>query len=473
MQNQFDDTICAPATGSGGAIAVIRVSGPQAIALTDCLFSGGKPLADAAGYSLHFGTIRDGEGVLVDEVLVSLFRAPHSYTGEDAVEISCHASDYIVSRILALLVSGGARMAEPGEFTKRAFLNGKMDLAQAEAVADLIASQTAASHRIAINQLKGGFSDELAAMRTEMLQLASLLELELDFSEEDVAFADRQRLSELVEAVLGQIRRLIGSFRLGNAIKNGVPVAIVGNTNSGKSTLLNTLLGEDRAIVSSIPGTTRDTVEETLTLDGVLFRFIDTAGLRESNDEIERIGIGRSYEKLSSADLILAVLDLSAPQESIRVSIEDIVSRCNSNQRVIFLLNKVDVVSSSTIASIRVILSPYLTEDRGAFVLSAKQRLGIDDLLLAITEKYRSLQTGAETTLVSNVRHLEALQNAESALSRVREGLGNPDDPASALPSDLLAQDLREALWHLASIVGEVTTDEILGNIFQKFCIGK
>ena len=291
MQQLFDNTICAPATARGGAIAVIRVSGLHAIRYVDSIFSGRTSLADAPGYSIHYGEIHEADGTLLDEVVVTVFRAPHSYTGENSVEIACHGSEYIVTRILSLLLAGGAKMAAPGEFTQRAFLHGKMDLSQAEAVADVIAAQTAAAHRIAMKQLKGGFSNELSGMREELLHLASLIELELDFSEEEVEFADRTQLRELVGKVLAHCEKLIESFRLGNAIKNGVPVAIVGNTNAGKSTLLNALLGENRAIVSDIPGTTRDTVEETLNLDGVLFRFIDTAGLRQSDDTIEQIGI--------------------------------------------------------------------------------------------------------------------------------------------------------------------------------------
>ena len=464
----FDHTIVAPATARGGAIAVIRVSGNDALPCVDRIFRGKTPLAEARGYSLHFGTLHEADGTLLDEVLVSVFRAPHSYTGENAAEIACHGSDYIVSRILDLLLQNGAKMAAPGEFTQRAFVHGKMDLSQAEAVADLIAAQTAAAHRIALKQLKGSFSDELAGMRAELLHLASLMELELDFSEEEVEFADRFQLRELVEMVLAHCRKLIESFRLGNAIKNGVPVAIVGNTNSGKSTLLNALLGENRAIVSDIAGTTRDTIEETCNLDGVLFRFIDTAGLRESEDTIERIGIERAYEKLSAAQLVLAVLDLKQPPETLLASATDIAGRVSDEQQLVFLLNKADAVPDASVDAAREALAPLLFRpDRQLFVISAKSGAGLDALRIALATTWLNLDTAAETTLVTNTRHLEALRNAAAALTRVRDGL------QTSLPTDLVAQDLREALYHLASIVGEVSNNEILSNIFQNFCIGK
>ena len=467
----FNHTIVAPATPRGGAIALVRVSGPDAIACVDPCFQGRTPLSAAAGYSLHYGSICEPDGTLIDDVVVSVFRAPHSYTGENAVEIACHGSDYIVSRLLALLLRNGAKMAMPGEFTQRAFLNGKMDLSQAEAVADLIGAQTAAAHRIALRQLKGGFSDELAVMRVELLHIASLMELELDFSEEDVEFADRVRLRELVAVVLSHIERLADSFRLGNAIKNGVPVAIVGNTNAGKSTLLNAMVGEERAIVSDIPGTTRDTIEETFTLGGVLFRFIDTAGLRESDDAIERIGIDRAYEKLAAAQLVLVLLDLTAPQPEWLASAQAIAQRATGDQQLFFLLNKADAVSDEAVASARDALSPFLLPGRHCFSLSAKTRSGLDALEQALAAAWQDLDIASETTLVTNARHAEALRHAAAALRRLEEGIGNASTPA--LPTDLLAQDLREALYHLGSIVGEVSNNEILENIFKHFCIGK
>lgn len=466
--DHFENTIAAPSTARGGAVAVVRVSGPEALDCVDRIFSGKSALAQAKGYSLHFGSIREADGSLIDEVLVSVFRAPHSYTGENAVEIACHGSDYIVSRILARLLENGVKMAAPGEFTQRAFLQGKMDLSQAEAVADLIAAQTAAAHRIALNQLKGGFSEELAGMRSELLHLASLLELELDFSDEEVEFADRTQLRELVEKVLAHCRKLIESFRLGNAIKNGVPVVIVGNTNSGKSTLLNALLGENRAIVSDIAGTTRDTIEETCNLDGVLFRFIDTAGLRESSDTIERIGIERAYEKLAAARLVLATLDLGAPLPDLLASARDIAGRVTDEQQLVFLLNKADKARADSVRAAQEALSPLLdAPGRQVFVISAKSGTGLEELRHALAASWQNLDTASETTLVTNTRHLEALQNAAAALERVRDGL------CSSLPSDLVAQDLRECLYHLGSIVGEVSNNEILGNIFEHFCIGK
>ncbi|MCR5709941.1 MAG: tRNA uridine-5-carboxymethylaminomethyl(34) synthesis GTPase MnmE [Bacteroidales bacterium] len=492
MQNLFDNTICAPATAPGGAIAVIRVSGLHAIRCVDAIFSGHQPLSAAEGYSVHFGAIHDDDGCLLDEVIVTVFRAPHSYTGENSVEISCHGSGYIVSRILSLLIANGAKMASPGEFTQRAFLHGKMDLSQAEAVADLIASRTAAAHRIAVKQMKGGFSKELALMREQLLQLASLMELELDFSEEEVEFADRTQLRALVEKVLVHCGKLISSFTLGNAIKNGVPVAIVGNINAGKSTLLNAILGEDRAIVSDIAGTTRDTIEETYDIAGVLFRFIDTAGLRESDDTIERIGIERALEKIAEARLVLATLDLTAPLAEIEASARDIASRTTTDQQLIFLLNKADAVPVEVSAAARKAITPLLSaaaagpceaagnpgpsgctggvpglpRARHLYTISAKSGIGLQDLRHALASTWRDLDIAAETSLVTNTRHLEALQNAAAALSRVRDGL-------DSVPTDLLAQDLRESLHHLGSIVGEVTTDEVLGNIFGRFCIGK
>ena len=466
--DHFDSTIAAPATARGGAVAIVRVSGPEALECVDRIFRGKTSLAESRGYSLHFGTILEADGTLLDEVVVSVFHAPHSYTGENAAEIACHGSDYIVSRILALLLENGAKMAAPGEFTQRAFLHGKMDLSQAEAVADLIAAQTAAAHRIALKQLKGGFSEELAGMRAELLHLASLLELELDFSEEEVEFADRTQLRELVEKTLSHCQKLIESFHLGNAIKNGVPVAIVGNTNSGKSTLLNALLGENRAIVSDIAGTTRDTIEETCNLDGVLFRFIDTAGLRDSDDTIERIGIERAYEKLSAAQLVLAMLDLRQPQETLLASARDIAGRVTEAQQLVFLLNKADAAPDTTVTASREALSPLLSiPGRQLFVISARSGYGLDELRHALSATWQTLGTASETTLVTNTRHLEALQNAAAALSRLRDGL------AASVPTDLAAQDLRESLYHLGSIVGEVSNNEILTNIFSHFCIGK
>ena len=356
MYIKNEDTICAPATVPGtGAISIIRVSGPDALVIADKVIRCRKgSISDAAGYTLKFGTIYNSNEEVIDEVLVSVFRAPHSYTGENSVEISCHASSYVVSSVMDMLYAAGARAAEPGEFTQRAYLNGKMDLAQAEAVADVIASQNAAAHRIAFKQMKGGFSSELRDMRGELLELVSLMELELDFSEEEVEFADRSRLDDLLEKIIAHVSRLIDSFRLGNAIKNGVPVAIAGATNTGKSTLLNALLGEDRAIVSDIHGTTRDTIEETLNIDGILFRFIDTAGLRQTEEIVEQIGIERTFKKISEASIVLGMVDLTRDFDTTSESLTNILKSVDlSTQKLVILLNKVDILGDNIFVRIK------------------------------------------------------------------------------------------------------------------------
>ena len=483
MYIKNEDTICAPATVPGtGAISVIRVSGPEALTIADKVIRCRKgSLSDAAGYTIRFGTVSDASGVLLDEVLVSVFRAPHSYTGENSVEISCHASSYIVSSLMGLLFEAGARAAEPGEFTQRAYLNGKMDLAQAEAVADVIASQNAAAHRIAFKQMKGGFSSELKGMRSELLELVSLMELELDFSEEEVEFADRSRLDSLLEQIIAHVSRLIDSFRLGNAIKNGVPVAIAGATNTGKSTLLNALLGEERAIVSDIHGTTRDTIEETLNIDGVLFRFIDTAGLRETSEVVEQIGILRTFKKISEASVIIGMVDLTRDFTSSFETIREIVDKTDfSTQELIFLLNKLDIsdfnknviIENYIVSSIDNVVNSHNFKSNPKdsvkiIKISAKHGLGLQELRTHLTQTQQNLLADSDTTLVTNQRHIQALTDARTSLLRVREGL------ASGLTTDLAAPDIREAIYHLGSIVGEISTDEVLGNIFRNFCIGK
>lgn len=575
-------TICAPATIPGtGAISIIRVSGKEALAIADKVIdTKGVPIAETEGYRLRYGTVFEADGSVLDNVIISIFRAPHSYTGENSVEISCHASRFIVNKILELLVNAGARIAAPGEFTRRAFVNGKMDLAQAEAVADVIASQSAASHRVAMNQLKGGFSSELKVLREKLLTMTSLLELELDFSEEDVEFASRKELGQLVDDSLTHIRRLTASFSRGNAIKNGVPVAIVGATNTGKSTLLNALLGEERAIVSDIAGTTRDTIEETLNIDGILFRFIDTAGIRETDETIEKIGIDRTFKKLGEAAVVLGMTDLSRGEAAVLEDADFILSKVNEmggvknvaaendgsetggaplagtggaslaetggkplaetdraslaetggtpldetggaplvetdgtplsetggasqhghgagqERKVVILVNKCDVAGSfykddngtgcdsgndlgKNMAEISdnknvnhnnniVSLIENKYDNCKVIPISAKTGKGLSTLTKTLGEIGSEITGSTDETLVTNVRHYEALVRAASALERVRAGLH-----IATLPPDLIAQDLREALYHLGEIVGEITTDETLGNIFRNFCIGK
>ena len=470
--DSFNDTICAPATSAGtGAVSIVRVSGPDALAIADKVVRLRKGTISAApGYSLHYGTVYDGADAL-DQVLALVFRAPLSYTGEDSVEISCHASAYVVQRIMFLLIEAGARAAEAGEFTKRAFVNGKMDLAQSEAVADLIASGSKAAHRIALNQLRGGYSEELQKMRSKLLEITSLMELELDFSEEDVEFADRSELKRLTEESCAMIASMASTFRLGNAIKNGIPVAIVGAVNSGKSTLLNALVGEDRAIVSDVAGTTRDTVEETVTLGSTLFRFIDTAGIREASEVVEKMGIERTFKKISQADIVLAVLDLSRPFEQIKADAQDILARTDlSLQQVILVANKADIKGVNK--NVRDILNfvssvgnkgvnPLFAE------ISALTGSGVPELKEMLEKTQANRIDASASVMVSNARHYQELTAAESDLRQVRRALD------TSLSTELIAQDLRSALAHLGAITGEFTTDQILGNIFSHFCIGK
>ncbi len=466
----IEDTICAPATVPGtGAIAIIRMSGKDSFRIADKVVScKGSTISETEGYKLRYGVALEADGTDLDTVLVSVFRSPHSYTGEDSVEISCHSSKFVVERLLQRLVDSGARMAGPGEFTQRAFVNGKMDLAQAEAVADVISSQNAAAHRVAYSQLKGGFSKELKTLRDELLKMTSLLELELDFSEEDVEFASRRELSALLDSALRHIHSLTDSFRYGNALRNGVPVAIVGAVNAGKSTLLNALVGDDRAIVSDIAGTTRDTVEETMTIDGTLFRFIDTAGLRTTQDEVEKIGISRSYKKMSEAEIVLALLDVTVPEEENEHSISDIVNNLDvKSQKLIVLLNKVDVLGSNINVSLlnNTVSSP--DEKVTKLYISAKTGFGLDTLRTLLSDSQKTATLDSGQTIVTNLRHYQSLMSAAASLEKVRSSLATSQTP------DLLSEDLRQALHHLSSILGEVTPDEVLGNIFERFCVGK
>ena len=463
MQNQ--DTICAVATGQGGAIGIIRVSGPDAIAMVDRIFTptgSSLPLSGRKPYTLSFGQIKNIQGEIVDEVLVSLFRAPHSYTGEDAVEISCHGSSYILQQVMQLLINCGCRSAAPGEYTQRAFLNGKMDLSQAEAVADLIASNSEAAHRLAMNQMRGGFSKELGKLRDQLLHLTSLMELELDFSDhEELEFADRTELQTLAIQIESLIGRLTDSFSTGNAIKNCVPVAIIGETNVGKSTLVDALVGEERAIVSDIHGTTRDVIEDTVNIKGLTFRFIDTAGIRATTDTIEALGIERSFQAIKQAAVVLWVVDQTIADKQIVELSNKVLPLCKDKQ-LILLLNKSDLKMSAT--SIGTINFPGNVH---ILSLSAKNKEGIDklqDLLIEVTGISAISQTDV---IVTNVRHYEALVSALESIRRVKEGL------ASELSVDFISQDLRECIYHLSDIVGEVTTNEVLGNIFNHFCIGK
>jgi tRNA modification GTPase len=474
MDNK-NDTVCALATpGISSAISVIRVSGSKAISIVDSIFTplSGPSLMAGKSRTMRLGTIKKGNSV-IDEVLVALFNSPASYTGEDSAEIFCHGSTYIQKEILMLLFASGARQAAPGEFSMRAFLNGKMDLAQAEAVADLISSETSAAHRIAMQQMKGGFSRKLSEMRSELLNLVSLMELELDFSEEDVEFADRTRLRIMLDGVRTHIETLIDSFKLGNVIKNGVPVAIVGATNTGKSTLLNSILGEERAIVSDIHGTTRDFIEDVVNIDGTAFRFIDTAGIRKTDETIELIGIERTYEKIRKASVVMLMLD-SEKEDSFRESIMKIAdSPAFSDQILFILVNKTDSIEGGKAEMDRLCsvahslslesgLNPYVVMG-----ISAKSDKGLKELKKALVSGQNLNFSGSDDLLVSNVRHHQALLLALEALNRVEDGMDN------SIPTDLLTQDIRDALFHLGEIVGEINTEEILGNIFSKFCIGK
>ena len=458
-----DDTICAVATRPGGALGIVRVSGPDAIRLTDSIFksASGHPLASAAPYTLSFGQIVDADQSTVDEVLISVFRAPHSFTGQDSTEISCHGSAYILEQVCHLLIEAGCRQAEPGEFTLRAFLAGKMDLSQAEAVADLIASGNRATHHIAMSQLKGHFSSELSVLREQLLQLTSLLELELDFADhEELEFADRTKLLSLAQRADSRITELAQSFKTGQALKQGIPVAIVGRTNVGKSTLLNRLVKEDRAIVSDIHGTTRDTIEDTIQIKGVTFRFIDTAGIRQTADTIEQIGISRTFAAIDKALIVIWMLDSQpAPDE-----IEEMESHLE-DKKLILAFNKSDL---NTYSGFDVTALKLPADSIRTIQISAKFNKNITELEDLIYHVADIPEISADTVIVTQARHYEALNSAHANLTRVIEGLN------STLPGDLIAEDLRQVLNDLARITGSaITPDETLQNIFQHFCIGK
>ena len=458
------DTICAIATAQGGAIGCIRVSGPEAIEITSCIFTPAatnRELGDSKPYTLTFGRIYDGSEV-IDEVLVSLFRAPHSYTGENSTAITCHGSAYILQKVLQLLIKNGCRMAAPGEYTQRAFLNGKMDLSQAEAVADLIASSSAATHRLAMSQMRGGFSKELATLRDQLLHFTSLIELELDFSDhEELEFADRSELCQLANNIEKVIARLVNSFNVGNAIKNGVPVAIIGETNAGKSTLLNVLLNEDKAIVSDIHGTTRDIIEDTVNIGGITFRFIDTAGIRETSDTIESLGIERTFQKLDQAEIVLWMIDATNAQAQITQLAGQLLPRCERKQ-LILVYNKADLVDN-----IQNSIPDNFPDNVQSITLSAKKREHIEELQRMLITSAHLPTITQNDVIVTNVRHYEALNNALEAIHRVQEGLTNN------ISGDFISQDIRDCIFHLSDIAGEVTNDMVLQNIFQHFCIGK
>jgi tRNA modification GTPase len=462
------ETICAPATAIGGAIAIVRVSGLHSLNICEKLFFPSDQsikLTDQKGFTIVFGEIRSGEEV-IDEVLVSVFRSPHSYTGENSAEISCHASPYIVRKILELLIQNGAVTANPGEFTLRAFLNGKIDLSQAEAVADVIASSTRAAHKIAVNQMRGGFSDEIGRLRFELLNFASLIELELDFGEEDVEFADRHDLRTMILKVKKLSDMLADSFMLGNAVKNGIPVAIVGKPNSGKSTLLNALLMEDKAIVSDIPGTTRDTIEDTIVIDEMEYRFIDTAGLRETADIIESLGIKKTHEKISQASIILLIDEISDTAESINLRIRAIREMVKeADKRLIIIINKVD---KSQLGQEDELVKNIRLEYRDRLLfISAKEKTGLEALRLALGEDIVKERLNSNNVIITNIRHYEALLHVSESLDRVLNGL------EKKIPEDLIAIDIRQSIHYLGEITGQITSDEILGNIFKNFCIGK
>lgn len=460
-------TITAISTAPGiGGISVIRVSGVDAVKNCNVIFTPKKKsfsLLQQKAYTVSFGSIVNPKNEIVDDVLMTVFRAPHSFTGEDVVEISCHGSVFVQQEILHLLLEQGCVLAQPGEFTQRAFLNGKMDLSQAEAVADLIASTSAASHRMALNQMRGGFSSELLKLRTQLLDFVSLVELELDFNEEDVEFADRTKLKTLATEIEHLIAKLSDSFRVGNALKNGIPVALVGETNVGKSTLLNFLLNEDKAIVSDIHGTTRDTIEDSVNIKGITFRFIDTAGIRDTKDKIENMGIERTYKKIEQAAIILWILDCTQLSEHMEWLTNRIEKRAEG-KKIILVFNKIDKIAEDE----REVLNQLFEQFKGERIyISARERINTEGLKKALINAAQLPEINPGDVVVSNIRHYEALQKAHEAISRVINGID------SGISGDFLSQDIRECMHFLGEITGQISNDEILGNIFGKFCIGK
>lgn len=454
-----EDTIVALATPSGtGAIAVIRLSGPDAIAICNKVFFG-KDLEKQPSHTVHFGTIRE-DGIIIDEVLATVFVAPSSYTRENSVEVSCHASPYIIQKLINLFIKNGARTAKPGEFTLRAFLNGQLDLSQAEAVADLIASRTEASHNMALRQLRGGFSNELKALRQQLIDFAALIELELDFSEEDVEFANRPQLKALINSIQSVLRKLIKSFDLGNAIKNGIPVVISGKPNVGKSTLLNALLNEERAIVSDIAGTTRDTIEDEINIGGINFRFIDTAGIRETSDKIESIGVEKAYEKIRQSALVIYLFDPEETSAEELRSIVDELGQHTSTDSILLVANKLDKSNEEE-------LKKQYEGLNGMLFISAKDRINLDQFTESLLHKAHVDQLNNDETMISNVRHLEALQKTNEALDDTLRLMDQP------FGGELLAFEIKRALHHLGEITGDISNEDLLDSIFTRFCIGK
>ena len=467
MRNQLEDTICAISTAPGvGGIAVIRVSGKDAANITSKCWKG-VAIDEMKSHSAHFGRIVDQDGTVLDEVVLTLFRGPRSFTGEDVIEIACHGSTWIQQQIVNTLIACGCRAANGGEFTRRAYTNGRLDLSQAEAIADLIASSSRASHRIALNQMRGAFSRELSMLREKLLEFVSLIELELDFTEEDVEFADRTRLTTLATLIKNKVDSLAGSFAMGNAIKNGVPCAIVGETNAGKSTLLNLLLRDERALVSDIHGTTRDVIEDTITLNGTLFRFIDTAGIRETDDTIESMGIERTFKKLDEAQIVLWVIDANTQRASIQELSKRILERIQGKS-LITIVNKTDTLTEAQQQSISDFMHNIVGEKGEVTFISAKNSIGIENLENTLVKCAALPDTdNANEVIVTNARHYEALLHAGEAITRAIDGL------AMGISGDFVSQDIRECMHYLGEITGEITTDQILGSIFTRFCIGK